>query len=137
MATVAAVANGIPAVRQGVTATVGELAHVVWGLLTSTNVDGAPVSFPEFAEMCVQVDGTFGTATMTLQGSNDLTSPTNWFGLRDPGSVALAFVTGGGSVQGKLVLEAPVWVRPLVSGADGTTSLNVRLKLRRQRGRAW
>ena len=132
MATVAAVENGIQAKNN-----FGELAHVQWGPLTSTNLDGAPVKYAEFADMCVQIDGTFGTATITLQGSNDLTSPTNWFTLTDPQGNGIAKVTAGGSVQGEQVLESPVWVRPLASGADGTTSINVRLKFRRNRGKVY
>ncbi len=116
----------------------GESVLIQWGPLTQTDPDGAAVSNPEFSDMCVQVSGTFGPATLTMQGSNDLAAPTNWFTLKDAATgAAIAKTSAGGGVQGEQVLESPVWIRPLVSGADGSTSLTVKLKIRKGRGRAY
>lgn len=113
----------------------GAAQSIVWSPLTSTNLDGSPamgVSGVAFADRCFQVDGTFGAgATVTLQGSNDEGTPSNWYPLTKAGTgTALTFTTAGGAGIGT-VNELTRWVRPLLSGGDGTTSLNVKLVARR------
>lgn len=112
--------------------TLGELRHVTWtGLLNGDT--GAAVSLAEFADKSIQFSGTFGAGgTIVLQGSNDLTSPTNWFTLTDPQTSAIS-KTAAALEQ---VIEQTVWVRPSVTAGDGTTSLTARLLCRRGRGRA-
>jgi hypothetical protein len=105
--------------------------YFIWSLLTTTNADGAPVSYHGTADRTVQVDGTFGAGgTIVIQGSNDLSNPTNWFTLTNPLGAAALSLTAAAL---KLIGESPVWIRPLVTGGDGTTSLNVRLCVRRNR----
>jgi hypothetical protein len=99
---------------------------VTWtGLLTTD--DGAWFDCRDFADRTVQVFGTFGAGGgLTMQGSNEPT-PTNPFTLTDQGGTNVALTAAGG----RLLAEAPRWVRPLVTGGDGTTSLTVELVARR------
>lgn len=107
-----------------------------WLNLTTTNLDGQPLTYHGTGDRTVQVDGTFGAAaTLTLQGSNDPIGggvPTNWFTLSFPSAVAAQFTTAGGAGI-KLITECPAWIRPLLAGGDGTTALNVRLAIRRNK----
>lgn len=81
----------------------------------------------------VQVYGTFGTGgSVTMRGSlkdaPDPAVPADWFNLTDPQGVAVTFTAAGG----KRFQECPLWISPLVTAGDGTTSLNVlALSLRR------
>jgi hypothetical protein len=86
-------------------------------LFTYDNLDEldlAPAGFeaPEYANKSVQVVGTFGTATIIIQGSND---GTNWVTLSDPQGTAIsktaAFI--------EQILENTRFVRPLVSTGAG------------------
>lgn len=97
-----------------------------WLDLDATDPDGAPVLVGDFADMCVQIDGTFGTASCTLQGSND---GSNWYPLTDVQAAAITKSSAGL----EQVAECPLYVRPLASSTDGTTSINVRLFGRRGR----
>jgi hypothetical protein len=77
-------------------------------------------------DRCFQVTGTFGTGgTVIIEGSVD---GTNWFQLRDPSSTLLSFTAAGL----KAVLEAVPYIRPRVTGGDGTTSLVCLISLRRK-----
>jgi hypothetical protein len=49
---------------------------------------GIAIDMTDYADRSVQVEGTFGSATITIEGSND---GTNWETLRDPQGVALTF----------------------------------------------
>jgi len=100
---------------------------VQWtGLLVGD--DGRAYIPSDHPDRTVQVRGTFGGATLAFQGSNDPgASPAVWFTLTNQAATALSFTSAGG---GK-VIEATRWVRPLVTGGDGTTSLTVDLVARR------
>jgi hypothetical protein len=94
-----------------------------WSALT-TNDNGDPVTSAAWTDRSVQVDGTFATATVVLQGSND---GTNWFTLTDPLGNNISFTAAGL----KQVLQAAVYMRPSVT--SGTSpSINVRLLMTRQ-----
>lgn len=63
----------------------------------------------------VAVTGTFGGATVVVEGSND---NTNFFTLNDPsGTPASLSFTAAGM---KKVLENPIWIRARSSGGAGT-----------------
>lgn len=97
---------------------------IKWEALTGTNADGSPVKFTEWADRTVQMFGTWDTCTVTMQGSND---GTNWFTLTDPQGYNVAFTASGG----KAILEGPLWMRPLLSSAGGTSDVDVLLLIRR------
>ena len=72
-----------------------------------------------FADKTVQVDGTFGTGTVTIEGSNDGVS---FFGLKDPNGTAISFTAAGMAA----ILENPRYIKPVITGATGA-SINVRI----------
>jgi hypothetical protein len=59
--------------------------------------------------------GTLGGATITIQGSNELT-PTNWATLHDVNGDDLAFTAAGMQV----IAENVTHIRPLLSGGAGS-----------------
>lgn len=99
--------------------------RAVWAGLSNVD-DGQPIDWSAHADRSVQVFGTFGGATCVIQGSNDLQNPTNWNTLTDLQGNALSF-TAAGLEQ---VAEGTCWVRPLVSGGAGPTSVTVQMLLR-------
>ena len=76
--------------------------------------DGAPYSLPFSADLTFQVTGTFGGATVKLQGSNN---GTDWFDLTKKGGTSALSVTaaGGGTAN-----ENPAYIRPIASGGTGS-----------------
>lgn len=99
---------------------------VEWaGLLTGD--DAAWRLLGHYNDKCIHVFGTFGGATVTLQGSNeDVPSAPNSVPLTDPTQTLISFT----SVGMKQVLENPLYIRPLINGGDGTTNLTARLVCR-------
>lgn len=94
-----------------------------WTPITNANADGAPVSSVLTGDRCVQVSGTFGGATITMQGSLD---GSTWATLSDPTGTALTFTAAG--LKG--ISEAAKFIRPLLSGGSGS-SVTVRLFVRK------
>ncbi len=95
------------------------MGGVNWLLLTTTNADGQALRVDDKRDRSVSVSGTFGVGgTLVIQGSND---GVNWYTLSDLQGSALSFTAAG--LKG--VAESPVWIRPFISGGDGTTSLDV------------
>lgn len=129
MATDAATVNGVSQATVGNATFVGEMVHVAWTLAQGD--DGAPVSYAEFSDRSIAFTGTFGGASVSLQGSNDLTSPTNWFALTDYQGNSIS--KSSSALEG--VEEPTVWVRPLVTGGDGTTAIVAKLFARRAPGK--
>lgn len=82
---------------------------------------GAAFSGPNFNVKSVHAFGTFASASLALQGSNEQT-PTDWETLHDQSDNALTLSAAGlSSVQ-----EAVTNIRPgPVTGGDGTTSITV------------
>lgn len=105
--------------------------HVVtWPTMTQTGTDvGQAYGIPLNADRSVQVVGTFGGGgALAIQGSNEAT-PSNWTTLNDPNGNAMSFT----AEKVEQVLEMTRWIRPAVTGGDGTTSLTVTLFARRPR----
>lgn len=71
-----------------------------------------------FADKCVHAFGTFGGATLSVQGSNEDT-PSNGVALNDPTGTAIGLTAAG--LKG--VLECPRWLRIVTTGGDGTTNV--------------
>lgn len=86
-----------------------------WTPLLNGDV-GDSFSCAPYTDKSVQVFGTFGSASLALQGSND---GTNWVALSDPQGITIAITSTGI----KMVSEATVYIRPSVTGGGGTTSL--------------
>jgi len=103
----------------------GEYAHVVtWTPLTSANATGDAVEMPGSHIRSVQIDGTFDSATVVMQGSND---GTTWFTLTDPQGNAIS-KTAGALEQ---IQELTRYIRPSMSGGTGSQSISVRVLLKR------
>ena len=117
MTTVTGVIN-----RKGMT----EHAETVTYTGMATNDTGYPIKLTDYADRTVQVDGTFGGATIVWEGSND---GTNYFTLSDPNGVALSFTAAGL----KQVVESCLYQRPKVTGGSGA-AINATVLVRRQRG---
>jgi hypothetical protein len=80
-----------------------------------------------YNDKCVHVYGTFsGGATITLQGSNQDSTPSSGFSLTDPTQTIISFIAEGG----RQVLENPLYIRPVLTAGDGSTALTVRLVCR-------
>lgn len=84
---------------------------VTWAL---GNADtGVASNIKRWADRTVHVTGTFGGATVTIQGSNDnVTFAT----LNDNTGAALTFTAAGL----KVILENPTYIRAVTSGGAGT-----------------
>lgn len=80
----------------------------VWTGLTTSDT-GNPIAMVQANDRSVQVTGTFGAATVTIQGSND---GTNWFTLNSPQGTAMNFTAAG-----LLAVQEHVnFLRPIVTG---------------------
>jgi hypothetical protein len=100
---------------------------ITWtGATNGDTFQPIPTEFADYSDRSIQVSGTFGGATVNLQGSND---GTNFANLSDPQGVAIGFTASGI----KQVLEAVLYQRPAISGGTGS-SINVSMFLRRGRG---
>jgi len=85
---------------------------------------GAAAGYPQFADRSIQVTGTFDSASVSIQGSND---GTNYASLTDPQGNALTF----SSAKIEAVQELTNYLRPVTSGGAGSADLNVYLIMRR------
>lgn len=72
----------------------------------------------------VQVIGTFGGATVVLQGSND---GSTWWDLKDTGGTAISFTAAGGADFS----TAALYVRPSASGGS-SQDLDIYMTMRSQ-----
>lgn len=94
--------------------------------LTTTNADSAPIEFAQWADRCVQVNGTWGAGgAVAIEGSND---GTNYYTLNNAQGTAATFSAASGIKQ---IVEVPRYARARVTGGDGTTSITVTFVLRR------
>lgn len=95
---------------------------VSWaGLLQSSTDSGSPfIPNGKFTNYSVQATGTFGAGgAVALQGSQD---NVNWATLDDESGTAVSLVA---ATKVWRVSNLPRYVRPLVTGGDGTTNLAV------------
>ena len=93
--------------------TVNGAILMTWEALGNAD-GGAPYALPFAADITVQAIGTFGGATVKLQGSNN---GTDWFDLTKAGGTSAASFTAAG---GATVNENPAFIRPATSGGTGT-----------------
>jgi len=93
-----------------------EARVITWaGLLNGD--DGAPVEIVGYADRSIQFSGTFGAGgTIQVEGSNNGTA---WHILTNPQGDDIQETSG--ALQA--IMELPRFIRPRVSGGDGTTNL--------------
>lgn len=99
----------------------GGKGHVYTWVL-ATGDDGAPIENVDFADRSVQVEGTFGGASVLIEGSNDTTT---FRTLTDPQGNDLSVSTA----KIEMVTEVTRLLRPRVTGGSGA-SLTVSLLAR-------
>jgi hypothetical protein len=85
---------------------------IKWAAMGNADA-GQAIRVSNFSDRSVQVTGTWGGATIVLEGSND---GSTYFTLNDPFNVAISKTAG--FLSG--VIEACLWVRPRTSGGTGT-----------------
>lgn len=97
-----------------------------WSSLTNDTSDvGAALELPGWADRSVQITGTFGAGgTCVIEGSND---GTNYVTLNNLQGSALSLTSA--TVKG--IAEITRYIRPRISGGDGTTSLTITILARK------
>lgn len=106
----------------------GDGSVMLWEFtpLTTTNPNSAPIEFAQWADRCVQVDGTWGAGgAVAIEGSND---GTTYFTLNNAQGTAATFSAANGLKQ---IVEITRYARARVTAGDGTTSIKVTFVLRR------
>lgn len=84
---------------------------VTWAhCVTGDTLEAASIA--DFTDRSVQFAGTFGSATLTIVGSND---GANYVGLTDPSSTAISKTSA--AIEG--ILEATAYIKPTISGGTG------------------
>lgn len=104
------------------------IQNIVWEGLSGSDT-GLPFTLAAHSDKTVHVYGTFSGGSLVLQGSNDPRanpdhpdhSSADWQTLVDPSGSSIS-VSQNDVVQ---ILDNTLYVRPLVSGGDGSTDLNV------------
>jgi len=96
--------------------TMGRASRVTWAAMP-VNDTGSPVPNASYSDRSVQVTGTFGGSTVTIQGSND--GGTTWATLNDSAGVALTFTSAGL----REILQVTGLIRPIVTGGSGTPNI--------------
>lgn len=86
---------------------------------------GTAIAMSGSPDRSVQIEGTFGSATVVLQGSND---GSNWQTLTDPQGNDISKTSA--DLEG--ILELTRYVRPVTSGGTGT-SVTVTVLMKGQR----
>ena len=94
---------------------------IVWTL--SANESGVPQSYAYYPLRSVQIAGTFSGASVLLEGSNDLTNPTNWNTLRNAHGDLLQ--VSGPSLS--MTDDTPLWTRARIEGGDDLTHITIHL----------
>ena len=102
----------------------GDIVEVTWNALTAADAVGHPIRFPEWGDRSIQIAGTFDTATVVIEGSND---GSNYVTLTDVLGNLLSFTSAGL----KQVTEVPKYVRPSTSGGGGSQDIDVIMLMRR------
>lgn len=96
----------------------GLCTKFTWGAFTSANTTAAAISIPGFADKTVQIQGTFDSCTVTLEGSND---GTNYIVLTDPQGNAISKTAS--AIEA--VTENTLWIKPVLATAGASTSVVV------------
>lgn len=99
----------------------GRTVRHTWASLLQSET-GVSVSIPGAADRSIQITGTFGGASVGVQGSLEAVAA-NWSTLTDAQGNALTFTSAGLEAVSEVVTH----IRPAVTGGDGTTDLAVTL----------
>ena len=108
-------ANIAPVVNRDISES-GNVILVTWSLLTTGDV-GLPFRLGKYSLSTFQVYGTTVTA-VALQGSNDVTAPTNFAALRDWTGGSLGALSAAGLYSPR---DMPLWVAPTLTTGSTVT----------------
>jgi len=89
-----------------------DVMTLTWATMGNADT-GTAAAVPSYSDKTVHITGTFGSATVTIQGSND---NVNWTTLTDIQGTALAVTADDIS----LIAENPLYIRPITAGGTGT-----------------
>lgn len=86
---------------------------------TLTDADPTGDWYPSISggDKTVHVLGTFGGGTVAMQGTNEVTSPSNAVGLKDDQNASVSFTTMGA----RFIRENLYQTRPSLSGSTGAS----------------
>lgn len=100
-----------------------DLAVYQWGPGVTSGDTFLGLPRGDLSDRSFQVEGTFGGATVNIQGSNDATANNNgnYHNLRGVDFNVIAIAVAGISQ----VLEMTAWMKPSLSGATVSTSLTI------------
>ena len=104
----------------------GSVVQLKW-TLTSTNADGAPFEFTEHADCTFTATGTWGGATLKVQGSADASTFV---------ATGLSNAAGGSEATASgdkvfTTIERPRYMRPILTTAGTGATIVVTATLRR------
>jgi len=102
----------------------GKRATALWETVTCGDT-GSWIELGDFNDNTVSAVGTFNSQTITIQGAN-LEDKSDAFTVADITGTAITFTTAGG----KLVIDAPRYIRPSFSGSSGG-DVDVALQMRK------
>ncbi len=92
----------------------GNAQSIYWSGLAGGTADvGDAIELPGHGAISIQVGGTFGTSTLSIQGSND---GTTWTTLIDMQAANMAFA----AAAFKTLRDVPRYIRPSVPSGTGT-----------------
>lgn len=95
--------------------------------------DGAPLTpghhITHYPDKTLHVIATWGAGgTLAIEGSND---GVNYGVLHDPQGNDLSLDNTGGTVQVLAIAENPLYIRPRITGGDGSTDVDVIISMNR------
>ncbi len=90
--------------------------HLHKWVVTNADAEGSSVSIIGAADRTVHIYGTFGSATVVLQGTND-EAGSNWITLHD---ISGAEISATAALIA-MVAENPLFIRPFLSGGAAST----------------
>lgn len=100
-----------------------DVAITTWPGVAAGDTCG-PIRLGVWSDRTVQVSGSFGGATVHIQGSND---DIDYFTLTDPQGNPLSFAAAGLEA----IIELPAFLRPTIVGGDGSASVKIIISGRR------
>lgn len=105
----------------------GSVRHHGWEGMSNTDAVGVGLVIPGYSDKTVTIAGTFDSATVIIEGSNDPLSvadgSANWFTLTDP----QGNIISKSSAAIEQITENPLRIRARTSGGGGSQDVNVYL----------
>jgi len=94
--------------------------------------DGEPVGYAGYSDRTMQVIGTFGTGSSVGIEGTLAPDQAGFEPLLDPQDNSVISITSASAQKIESIKELRHWIRPKVTGGDGTTNLTVYLMMRRE-----